>query len=128
MAKWTPKRGAKLAIRQYALLAAAWQALKPGGYVLYSTCSINPKENDGVIAKLINRKKEEVEKLESPLEVENLERTEYGYILLPDRAKAGPIYFSLLQKLVSEWDKFSSKLSQWQLTIHCQKDLRSAKN
>lgn len=101
MEKWSKKRGEKLAIRQYALLAAAWQAVKENGHILYSTCSINPKENDGVIAKLLKRKEGEVEKKAPEFEVRNLEATEHGFILLPDRSNAGPIYFSLLKKNVS---------------------------
>ena len=36
--------------RQQAILAAALRAVRPGGLVLYSTCSLEPEENDQVIA------------------------------------------------------------------------------
>lgn len=35
--------------RQRAILGAALQAAKPGGQVLYSTCSLEPEENDEVV-------------------------------------------------------------------------------
>ena len=53
---WKPKKSENLAQRQYALLCAALLAVKPGGVVVYSTCSINPKENDLVIERLLHRK------------------------------------------------------------------------
>jgi len=35
--------------KQLALLEAVWPLLKPGGYLLYITCSIFPEENTGVL-------------------------------------------------------------------------------
>lgn len=60
LAKWTPARSKNLARRQYALLASAFTCLKKGGRLVYSTCSISPLENDGVVDKLLKRKKEAV--------------------------------------------------------------------
>jgi 16S rRNA (cytosine967-C5)-methyltransferase len=39
----------KLASTQIALLHRAWQLLKPGGVLVYATCSILPAENEGAI-------------------------------------------------------------------------------
>jgi len=92
---WTENRSKKLAQRQYALLTAALLAIKPGGRIVYSTCSISPYENDAVIAELKRRKGEsfEVLKLSAP---EFSEETEYGFQFLPDRNGWGPIYLSIL--------------------------------
>ena len=37
----------RLLRRQQSLLQSAWTALKPGGYMLYSTCTLNYFENEG---------------------------------------------------------------------------------
>ena len=37
------------AVRQGAILEALWQVLRPGGKLLYATCSVFPQENDAVI-------------------------------------------------------------------------------
>lgn len=41
--------------RQRAILAAALQAVRHGGPIVYSTCSIEPEENDEVIASVLSR-------------------------------------------------------------------------
>src|SRR5690606_22850950 len=59
--KWTPSRSKNLVRRQYSLICSAWDALKPGGKLVYSTCSLNPHENDDVIGKLIARQEKQSE-------------------------------------------------------------------
>lgn len=104
LAEWGPRRTEHLAHRQYALLAAAWLALKPGGRIVYSTCSISPEENDGVVGKLIKKKKAMKAEFPSDLFAERtelragMEATQHGALFLPDREGLGPIFFSLLEK------------------------------
>ena len=99
LAQWSPSRTKRLAIQQFAMLAAALEAVKPQGYVLYSTCSISPLENEEVIAKLEKKRKGRYEeiKLESPY----AEARSYGNIILPDTGQGrGPLYFCLLRRTV----------------------------
>ena len=44
-----PEDFARQAERQQAILAAALRAIRPGGRVIYSTCSLEPEENEQVI-------------------------------------------------------------------------------
>jgi 16S rRNA C967 or C1407 C5-methylase (RsmB/RsmF family) len=55
MPRWTPAIGNELHSTQLALLSRALQLLKPGGMVCYSTCSMNPVENEAVVAAAIAR-------------------------------------------------------------------------
>lgn len=96
--EWSPRRTEHLASRQYSLLAAALLALKPGGRVVYSTCSISPDENDGVVRKLLKKKKEAVRLVEAPLGVGG-ERTDVGVAYLPDHCGFGPLYYSIIEKV-----------------------------
>lgn len=98
LAEWSKRRSENLATRQYSLLCSALLAVKSKGYILYSTCSISPLENDGVIRKLLKKKSDEVEVVICQ-DSEILERTEFGQMALPDRFGFGPIYFCLLRKL-----------------------------
>ncbi|MBN1765814.1 MAG: 16S rRNA (cytosine(967)-C(5))-methyltransferase RsmB [Sedimentisphaerales bacterium] len=43
----------KMAARQLELLRKAAEAVKPDGRILYSTCSIDPKENEAVVQKFL---------------------------------------------------------------------------
>ena len=98
LVKWSPKRTKRLATNQYSLLCSAILACKSKGQIVYSTCSISPLENDEVIKKALD-KKDEFIKLDLPdLDFKGIEKTEFGYLLLPDQATAGPIYFSRLVK------------------------------
>ena len=95
--EWSPRRTEHLAARQYALLAAAFLAVKPGGRIVYSTCSISPDENDGVVLKLLKKKKAAVKLLEAPLGVGG-ECSEAGVAYMPDRCGFGPLYFAVIEK------------------------------
>lgn len=44
-----------LAARQARLLASAFQALRPGGQVVYSTCTLTPEEDEGVLDALLRQ-------------------------------------------------------------------------
>lgn len=96
--EWKKTRSEKLAQRQYALLTAGLIALKPGGRMVYSTCSISPLENDQVIARLRKKKGEQFSVLESELPCEGAERTELGIQILPDQTGFGPMYYCVLSK------------------------------
>lgn len=96
-AEWSPRRTEHLASRQYSLLSAALLALKPGGRVVYSTCSISPAENDDIVRKLLKKKKDAVKLLEAPLGLGG-ERTEFGVAYMPDHSGFGPLYFAVIEK------------------------------
>lgn len=98
--EWTKRRSENLAVRQYSLLSSAYLACREGGQIVYSTCSISPLENDDVLKKL--NKKRSVEFLEFPeaSKYPFLEKTEFGYQILPDRSGGyGPMYFSIIRKI-----------------------------
>lgn len=103
---WGTGRPKSLAIRQFAMLCAALDAVKTDGFILYSTCSINPGENTGVIEKLLTKRKGRVEVRKPNLNatalsgVLTIEDLSYGSIVLPDKSDgAGPLYFCLLRRI-----------------------------
>jgi 16S rRNA (cytosine1407-C5)-methyltransferase len=95
--KWTPARPRFLAQRQWSLLSAAFLLLAPGGSLVYSTCSLNPEENDHVSARLL-KKHPDTCAMDKPVFAEG-EETEYGRIILPDiSGGCGPMYIARFQK------------------------------
>jgi 16S rRNA C967 or C1407 C5-methylase (RsmB/RsmF family) len=96
---WTHARTKQLARRQYSLLCSAILAAKTGGTIVYSTCSISPEENDGVIRRVMDRKGDQVTLDPMAEDLQDLEKTEFGYQIFPDRAAGrGPMYISRLIK------------------------------
>lgn len=98
LAEWTPSRPASLARRQWALLASAWLMLAPGGMLVYSTCSLDPGENDGVAARLVAKHGEGLEILGA--DIPGSEPTALGRIVLPDASGGGgPMYVFRVRRL-----------------------------
>lgn len=94
---WKPSRSEFLAQRQYALLTAARIALKSGGSMVYSTCSISKLENDHVVEKLLKKKKD-LEVVPMQLPDPRAERTQFGIQIMPDIFSFGPLYYCFLRK------------------------------
>jgi 16S rRNA C967 or C1407 C5-methylase (RsmB/RsmF family) len=97
--EWKESRTRQLAMRQYSLLCSAILALKEGGVLVYSTCSISPLENDGVIERVLSRKSGQIDRDSADSDLSDLEKTRFGYQIFPDRfAGSGPIFLSRLVK------------------------------
>jgi 16S rRNA C967 or C1407 C5-methylase (RsmB/RsmF family) len=112
---WSPSRIKSLAIEQWALLSSAYRLLRNDGFLLYSTCALNPKENDEVISRLVKKfpnaeicfqdsLPEFNQKIFNCCQIQNIpnvERTEFGFHILPDiQAGMGPIWFTLVHKKI----------------------------
>lgn len=54
---WSERKVKDLSQRQAHLLHSAFSAVAPGGTLVYSTCTLNPEENEGVIEWLLKREK-----------------------------------------------------------------------
>lgn len=52
--KWNESIIRSFASLQKKLIRRAWQILKPGGVLVYSTCTYAPEENEGVVQYLLN--------------------------------------------------------------------------
>jgi len=57
---WTPGKVRRLAREQESLLRAAIRATRPGGVVVYSTCTLAPEENERVVDRVVRRARGEV--------------------------------------------------------------------
>lgn len=84
----------KLAATQLELLSAVWPLLKPGGKLLYATCSILNQENDAVISAF--RKKHTCEV--APISLTIGQATQHGWQILPGDFYADGFFYALLCK------------------------------
>ena len=79
---------------QQGILGNVWSALKPGGKLLYCTCSVLHDENDAIVQSLVDAEAEfESQSVPLPSGLE----TKFGRQLLPTVAGDG-FYFSILTK------------------------------
>ena len=53
--EWSPEQAAGCAKRQAEILNAAAKLVRPGGRMVYSTCTLNPVENENVVADFLDR-------------------------------------------------------------------------
>jgi len=87
--------------RQRRILADIWPSLKSGGYLIYSTCTFNPAENEENLKWLAENN--EVESIRIPLQeswgAEEIENDGlFGYRFLPHRVKGEGFFLTLIRK------------------------------
>lgn len=92
---WSERKIKEMAYKQRKLLLSAWIALKPGGTLVYSTCTFAPEENEMQISRLMERFPGEVEVL--PIAIPGLKildplRSWKGKVFHPDVKKAMRIF------------------------------------
>lgn len=63
---WNPNMVRRLAITQRKLLKNAYDLLKPGGTIVYSTCSLEPEEDEGVIDFILSETDLKIESFSLP--------------------------------------------------------------
>lgn len=52
---WSVKKVKKMSYIQKDLIVGAYEALKPGGSMVYSTCTLEPEENEAVVSYLLEK-------------------------------------------------------------------------
>ena len=62
--EWTPSSVEVCVARQKEILAEAWRTLRPGGKLLYSTCTFNDREDEGVVRWLMKEYGDSLEAVE----------------------------------------------------------------
>lgn len=80
----TPADIAECSILQEKLFEVALQILKPGGLIVYSTCSLAPEENECVVNSLLDKYDVEIEPI--PFGLEGL--TNFGGIVFDEKLKS----------------------------------------
>ncbi|XP_027691720.1 tRNA (cytosine(34)-C(5))-methyltransferase, mitochondrial isoform X2 [Vombatus ursinus] len=99
----------ELPLMQIELLRSAIRALRPGGSLVYSTCTLSKAENIDVVDQILNSHSNII-----PVDMKEMASAvsheftfapngqEYGLLVLPDKGKAwGPMFVAKLNKSVS---------------------------
>jgi len=99
--EWSLENANLCSVRQRRILAESWPCLKQGGYLIYSTCTFNPAENEENLNWL--RSQGGFESVRIPLQEEwNVNEIDnngiYGYRFLPHKVKGEGFFLSILKK------------------------------
>lgn len=94
--QWSEENVELCCARQKRILADMWPALKPSGYLLYSTCTFNRKENDGNVEWAAQELGAEV--LTVRADFAEVLQTAHGYSLAPGYAPGEGQYCAALRK------------------------------
>ncbi len=81
--------------RQQQILDALWSLLRPGGKMLYATCSLLPQENEEQVACFLQKQPDASAVMLQP--GRGMIRT-HGLQLLPDTLETDGFYYALLEK------------------------------
>lgn len=95
VAEWSPENVEFCAARSRRILRDIWPALKPGGWLLYSTCTFNRTENDETVAWIASELGADIvpPRSEAPALC-----TENGYLMLPGAVPGEGQYAAVLHK------------------------------
>ncbi len=84
--EWTPESPSMCAQRQIEILKAIIPALKVGGELVYSTCTLNKKENEEIVEKLINEFNFKIKKINKNINLNSKDGLGDGDLKLCRRA------------------------------------------
>lgn len=99
--QWSVDNTRLCATRQRRILADIWPSLKNGGYLIYSTCTFNPEENEENLKWLAENSSVESIRIPVPENwgIDELEANGlFGYRFLPHKVKGEGFFLTLIRK------------------------------
>lgn len=93
---WSEDNVALCAARSRRIVADAWDALAPGGILVFSTCTLNDEENDGNARWICGTLG--ASKVDFEMPFEGPVRKEFGFLLEPGVVRGEGQYCALLRK------------------------------
>jgi 16S rRNA C967 or C1407 C5-methylase (RsmB/RsmF family)/NOL1/NOP2/fmu family ribosome biogenesis protein len=103
--EWSQANADMCALRQRRILSDVWPSLKENGYLIYSTCTFNPDENENNIKWFSNQFEADVLPLKVPHDWGTTEITVNngnGLAFYPHKVKGEGFFVAILQKRCSE--------------------------
>ncbi len=94
--EWSERSVLMCALRQADILKHAVACLKPGGFLIYSTCTFSPDENDLQVERCFNT----LDMMNCNIAVKhsNVVVTKYGFQFLPHKTKGEGFYIAVMRK------------------------------
>ncbi|MCH8496041.1 MAG: rRNA cytosine-C5-methyltransferase [Balneolales bacterium] len=102
MTEWSPEAVTACSVRQQQILTDIWPALKPGGFLIYSTCTFNKSENDAQVQQLVSGEKASSVRIQTDpatgIIEDEIENDVYMYRCFPGFVEGEGFTFSVLRK------------------------------
>ncbi len=95
--EWSQANVDNCANRQKQIVSDVWEALKPGGWLIYSTCTFNEQENEQTVQWMIDELDAELIQWNVPAELIS-GRNGIGAYCIPGRTASEGFYIALLRK------------------------------
>lgn len=99
--EWSPSNVEMCVARQKRIIADAWDALKPGGVLIYSTCTFNNQEDEGVVEWIMQNYDCEAVEIDVPNDwgiVRSYVNDVACFHFYPHRAKGEGFFAAVLRK------------------------------
>jgi 16S rRNA C967 or C1407 C5-methylase (RsmB/RsmF family) len=99
--EWSPENVKHCVARQMRIVRDVWDALKPGGFMLYGTCTYNIEENENIIKFITeNLGAESISVDISEYEgiTPSFDKDIYAYRFFPHKTKSEGLFLSLVRK------------------------------
>ncbi len=101
VSQWSPALVAQCKKMQREILANIWDALKPGGYLIYSTCTFNREENEENVDFICNELGGESVKFDFPKEwgiLSGIMTVHHCYRFMPHSTRGEGLFVSVIRK------------------------------
>lgn len=100
VAQWTPSLVAECVARQREIVENLWNALRPGGYFIYSTCTFNRSENEEMVdyIKELGASSIEIEMPHSWNIVKGINTDNHCYRFMPHKVEGEGLFIAVLKK------------------------------
>jgi 16S rRNA C967 or C1407 C5-methylase (RsmB/RsmF family)/NOL1/NOP2/fmu family ribosome biogenesis protein len=116
---WSESNVELCAARQKRILADVWPALKPGGWLIYSTCTFNKLENEENLRWITEQMDATSLRLENiPEEIVETETNgAFGYRFLPNKVSSEGFFISIFRKHGDREDNAPSRIRKSKLQL-----------
>lgn len=101
VAQWSPSLVDECSARQWEIVTNLWVALKPGGYLIYSTCTFNRQENEEITERIVNELGAESIEVGLPREwgvAPGIDTETHCYRFLPHRLRGEGLFVAVVRK------------------------------
>ncbi len=122
--EWSLRNVEMCSKRQQEILMDVWDALKPGGLLIYSTCTFNEKEDEEVVRFVMERLGAEL--LRVPVESSWGITETTGYHFYPHKTKGEGFYICALRKHDEQYTpiRIRGEKKRGAIPVECEDELR----